>query len=132
MNYEPLEFNDDAEYIFIKTKFLKGNFLGLRPNEAEKLNTRRLADIYNDRMRNNIKEMANLLNDSCLGSFRNWMQKLQSVIEQNITDYNPRLRDMSDMIKEETEKIAELEEDQRSISASLDAIRGLMSWKTLE
>ena len=60
------------------------------------------------------------------------MQKLQSVIEQNITDYNLRLRDMADMIREETEKIAELEEDQRTIGASLEAIRELMSWKTLE
>lgn len=132
MNYEPLEFNDDADNVFIKTKFLRGNFLGLRPNDAEKLNIRRLTDIYNDRIRKNIKEIARLLNDSCLGSFRNWVQKLQSVIEQNITDYNPRLRDMADMIKEETEKIVELEEDQRSIGASLEAIRELMSWRTLE
>ena len=73
-----------------------------------------------------------MLTESCLGSFRNWVQKLQSVIEQNITDYNLRLRDMADMIREETEKIAELEEDQRTIGASLEAIRELMSWKTLE
>lgn len=132
MNYEPLEFNDDADNIFIKTKFLRGNFLGLRPNDAEKLNTRKLTEIYNDRIRKNVKEIAQLLNDSCLGSFRNWVQKLQSVIEQNITDYNPRLRDMADMIREETETIAELEEDQRNIGASLEAIKELMSWKTLE
>ena len=132
MNYEPLEFNDDADNIFIKARFLRGNFLGLRPNDAEKLNTKRLTDIYNDRIRKNIKEIAVMLNESCLGGFRNWVQKLQSVIEQNITDYNPRLRDMADMIREETEKIAELEEDQRTIGASLEAIRELMSWKTFE
>ncbi|KSV60389.1 dynamin family protein [Acetivibrio ethanolgignens] len=132
MNYEPLEFNDDADNIFIKARFLRGNFLGLRSNDSEKLNTKRLTDIYNDRIRKNIKEIAVMLNESCLGSFRNWVQKLQSVIEQNITDYNPRLRDMADMIREETEKIAELEEDQRTIGASLEAIKELMSWKTLE
>ena len=132
MNYEPLEFNDEADSIFIKARFLRGNFLGLRPNDSEKLNTKRLTDIYNDRIRKNVKEIAAMLNESCLGSFRNWLQKLQSVIEQNITDYNPRLRDMADMIREETEKIAELEEDQRTIGASLEAIRELMSWKTLE
>ena len=57
---------------------------------------------------------------------------LNTVIEENITDYNPQLRDMAAMIKEETEKILELESDQNAISSSLEAIRTLMSWKDVE
>lgn len=132
MNYEPLEFNDDADNIFIKARFLRGNFLGLRPNDSEKLNTKRLTDIYNNKIYKNVKEIAGLINESCLVSFKNWIRKLEAVIEQNITDYNPRLREMSEMIKEETDRIAELEEDQKTISNSLEAIKELMSWKTLE
>ena len=36
------------------------------------------------------------------------------------------------MIKEETEKIMELENDQRIINLSLKAIKELMDWKILE
>ena len=54
------------------------------------------------------------------------------MIEGNITEYNPQLRDMSEMIKEETEKIAELEEDQATIQKSLNAIEDLMNWKVLD
>ena len=55
-----------------------------------------------------------------------------SVIEQNITEYNPQLRDMAEMIREETEKIIELETDQKTISDTLDAIKQLMAWKEVD
>lgn len=132
INYDQPEFRDDADSIFIKNRFLKGNFLGLRPNDAEKLNIKRLTDKYNDKIMDNVKEITSLINERCMSSFHNWMQKLQSIIEQNITDYNPRLRDMAEMIREETERIAELEEDKQIIGNSLEAIKGLMAWKSYE
>jgi prefoldin subunit 5 len=54
------------------------------------------------------------------------------VIEQNITEYNPQLRDMNEMIREETEKINELNADQQTISQSLEMIKHLMAWKTVD
>lgn len=132
INYQPLEFNDDADNIFIKTKFLRGSLLGLQLIEDEKLNTRKLASIYNERIQKAVNEMATEMNASSYKSFQVWKGNLTAIIEENITEYNPQLRDMSDMIKEETEKIAELEENQATILASLNAIEGLMEWKTLE
>ena len=72
------------------------------------------------------------MNNNYFGSFKNWKQNLLSIIEENITEYNPRLRDKTEMIKEETEKIMELENDQRIINLSLKAIKELMDWKILE
>jgi hypothetical protein len=132
INYEPLEFDDDANNIFIKTKYLRGNFFGLKINDDEKLNTKKLTKEYNNKIQENINEMAKLINNSCISSFNSWRERLESVIEQNITEYNPDLRGMSEMIREETEKIAELEQNQRTIKDSLDTIRTLMSWKTIE
>lgn len=132
MDYKPLEFNDDADDVFIKTKFLRGNIFGFPAGDAERLNIRRLAAKYNERMSKNILEMAMHLNDSYFASYRTWQATLISIIEQNITEYNPQLRDMAEMIREETEKIIELETDQQTISASLEAIRQLMSWKDVE
>ncbi len=132
MDYKPLEFNDDADDVFIKTKFLRGNIWGILVGDSERLNIRRLAAKYNERMFKNIMEMAMHLNDSYAASYKIWQTLLLTIIEQNIAEYNPQLRDMTEMIREETEKILELENDQQTISASLEAIRQLMSWKDVE
>ena len=129
MDYKALEFNDDADDVFIKAKFLRGKFLGF-DTDAERLNIRRLAYRYNERIAKNIASMAQILYDNCYASFKSWMSSLMSLIEQNITEYNPELRDMAEMIREETEKIIELEGDQKTISDTLDTIRQLMEWKT--
>lgn len=132
INYRPLEFNDDADSIFIKKRFLRGNVLGLQLADLEKLNTRRLAGTYNEKMNKNISLIAAEMNNSYFLSFKNWEQSLSAAIETNITEYNPQLRDMAEMIKEETDKIIELEDNQKTISSSLEAIRELMAWKVLE
>jgi hypothetical protein len=53
-------------------------------------------------------------------------------IEENITEYNPQLKQISEMIKEETDKINELQDNQQMIISSLCAIKELMDWKSLE
>lgn len=132
INYRPLEFNDDADEIFIKKRFLRGNVLGFQLTDSEKLNIRRLSGTYNDKIRRNVNAMATEMNASCFASFQNWEHSLVSVIETNITEYNPQLRDMAEMIKEETDKIIELEKHQKTIGLSLEAITELMAWKVLE
>ena len=132
INYHPLDFNDDADNMFIKKKFLRGNVLGLKLNDSERLNTKRLTSSYNDKIHKNIKAMASDLNDSCFTGFKTWEHNLASIIEENITEYNPQLRDMAEMIREETEKIIELEDNQQTISSSLNVIKELMDWKVLE
>lgn len=132
MDYEPLDFDDDAENIFIKERFLRGNIFGLKLSDSERLNIKRLTNSYNDKLNKNINEIADSMNNNYFGSFKNWKQNLLSIIEENITEYNPRLRDKTEMIKEETEKIIELENDQRIINLSLKAIKELMDWKILE
>lgn len=132
ISYQPLEFTDDSENVFVKSRFLRGSVFGVQFFEDEKLNIKKLASGYNDKIASTIKEMASEMNASSYASFRVWKESLRLVIEENITEYNPQLRDMSDMIKEETEKIAELEENQATIQSSLNSIEGLMAWKVSE
>ena len=132
MSFQPLSFNDDADDVFIKARFLRGNFLGIHLSDDEKLNIRKLTHSYNDRINKAISEMSSEMNNSSYSSFRMWKESLSAVIEENITEYNPQLKDMSDMIKEETEKIAELEDDQSTIQNSLNAIEELMAWRVLD
>lgn len=132
MSYQDITFNDNADDVFIKERFLRGSIFGVQLYDDEKLNTRRLAGRYNTAISKAISEMSAEMNMGCFNSFRAWEKSLLTVIEGNITEYNPQLRDMSEMIKEETEKIAELEEDQATIQKSLNAIEDLMNWKVLD
>ena len=131
MRYEPLQFNDDSGEVFIKQKFLQGHIFGLQVFESEKLNNKKLTDIYNKKIKENVKEISKSINENCIGSFKIWEGNLNNRIEQNITDYNPKLKDLSDMIREEAEEITALEKDQMTIKQSLEAIESLMAVKTI-
>ena len=105
LSYPTFQYDDDADKVFIKAKFLRGNVLGLRLGASERLNTARLASSYNTRIRHNIDEMSQLINSSCFTSFKAWQENLQALIEENITIYNPELRELTEFIREESERI---------------------------
>jgi len=132
LNYPIFQYDDDADKVFIKAKFLRGNVLGLRLGTSERLNTARLASSYNSRIKQNILEMAQLINTSCFNCFKSWQENLQTLIEENITIYNPELRELTEFIREESERIFELRNNQQTISTSFMTIENMMSWKELE
>lgn len=132
LNYRPLQFDDDADRIFIKAKFLRGNVLGIRLGTSEKLNTRLLVYRYNSILRNNIDKMAEMINGSCFTDFKSWQENLQAVIEENLTIYNPELCEITELIKEESERINELQTNQHTISNSFSTIEGMMAWEELD
>lgn len=132
LSYPTFQYDDDADKVFIKAKFLRGNVLGIRLGISERLNTSRLASSYNVRIRRNIGEMAQLINNSCFASFKEWQDNLQNLIEENITIYNPELRALTEFIREEEERIHELQTNQQTISNSFMTIEDMMAWKELE
>lgn len=132
LSYPPFQYDDKADKVFIKNKFLRGNVLGIKMGISERLDTKRLASSYNSGIRRNIKEMSELINANCFTSFKVWQEKLQAVIEENITIYNPELREITEFIREETERIFELQTNQRTISNSFMTIENMMDWKDLE
>lgn len=132
MNYKPLEFEDDADSVFIKKKFLRGNMMGLRAREAERLNIRKLTSNYNARIKKSISEIATMMNSSCNESFNLWVDSLLAVLEENITEYNPELKDLKESIREETETINELTKDQKTIKDSFETITSMMDWKVID
>ena len=89
LGYPEFQYTDDSDKVFIKAKFLRGNVLGLRLGTSERLNTSRLTNIYNSKIKHNISEMSQLINNSFFASFKEWQEKLQALIEENLTLYNP-------------------------------------------
>ena len=132
INHQGLDVDDEANKIFVKAKYLKGQIFGFRLSTSERLDTKRLADNFNDMIAKSIKTMSADLNDNCYEAFKIWQTHLCSVIEENITELNPQLKQIAELIKEETDKINELADNQQTISSSLEAIKELMDWKVLE
>ena len=132
INHQGLDVDDEANKIFVKAKYLKGQIFGFRLSTSERLDTKRLADNFTDMITKSIKAMSADLNDNCYEAFKIWQTHLCSVIEENITELNPQLKQIAELIKEETDKINELADNQQTISSSLEAIKELMDWKVLE
>lgn len=123
---------DDGANKFVKAKYLKGRILGFRLGTSERLNTKRLANSFNNLIAKNVKAMSEDLNENCYAAFRTWKENLCSLIEENITELNPQLKQMAELIKEETDKINRLTDNQRIISSSYEEIKELMDWKVIE
>ena len=128
-NYKTIDFKDDAETVFAKEKFLQGFLFGFKIGDSEKLNTNRLANRYNEQMEKIVISMSSEMNNNCFARFKTWEKVLLNKIEANLTEYNPELKSLAEIIRIESESIAELEDYQNTIQSSLGAINKLMSWK---
>lgn len=122
---------DDADKVFMKTKFLRGSLLGVHFGSSEKLDIEKLVVKYNARMNHVIDQMKDEINHECYLSFVSWQESLQSMIEENIAQFNPDLRELTAYIKEEEGRIRELRADQERIINSVSTISDLMAWKDL-
>lgn len=131
-SYDVNDFKNQAEAVFVRKKFLRKTLLGLHLADDEKLDIKRLAKSYNSKIRKITSDMAQKMNEDCFGEFQIWEGKLLSEIYANLTEYNPELKSLAEIIRIETENIAELENNQKLIQSSLDTIIDLMSWKVAE
>ena len=93
---------------------------------------KRLARSYNDRIKRIVNDMSQSMNEDCFSQFKIWEEKLLAKINANLTELNPELKSLAEIIRIETENITELENNQTMIQASLDTIKDLMSWKEAE
>ena len=123
INYEPLVFDDGADDIFVKAKFMR--------SDSEKLNNKRLVESFNNRVSKNTLELAKYSNERCKDSFIEWEKKLRTVIDTNITEYNPELRMISRNITRLSESIHKLEKNQNEIQRAFETIGNMMAWKNI-
>lgn len=131
-NYKNISYDDQANAIFVKPKFLQGHLLGMDLFMFERLNTRKLEKEYNKTVANNIESMANDLNSNYYSSYQQWQEELSTTIEKNIIELNPQLQVMFEQIANETEGINRLETSQQKIRTALSEIEDMISFKTAE
>ena len=132
MNYESLEFSDNADDIFVKKRFLRGNFLGMKLLRDERLDIKKLNANYNQRMYQTVHNLSDIINDNSKDSFNQWSERLLEVIHSNITVYNQELKCLQDSIREETDIINEFKDNKKTIKQSFELIKSMMEWKTTD
>lgn len=128
-NYKTISYDDQANMIFIKPKFIYGYRWGLDIFMFEKLNTTKLVKEYNKKVIKSIEDIATDMNAKYHSSYKKWQNELSMVIEKNIVELNPELQVISDSINNETDKINNLELSQQRIQESLNALEELISFK---
>lgn len=128
-NYDVSNFKEQADSVFVRKRFLKGKLLGIRISDDEKLDIKRLARSYNDRIKRIVNDMSQSMNEDCFNQFKIWEKRLLAKINANLTELNPELKSLAEIIQTETENITELENNRVMIQSSLDTIKELMSWK---
>lgn len=131
-NYDINNFKEQANSVFVREKFLKGTLLGIHIIDDEKLNTSRLARIYNDKIKASVEEMSQMMNEDCFMQFKNWERKILDEINAGLTEFNPGLKELVNKIRIETESLTELEQNQTLIRYSLETMKSLMSWEVVE
>ena len=131
ITYQNIGFSKTGELKLDKKSFERGLFIGgltiLRFNE---INLNKVKNYYNEIMASNIWRIDKEIEDSHSKSFENWIENLESIIIENIVDYNPELHAQNELIKEETAKILELETRQKELADYRDEISDKMIWKS--
>ena len=127
-DYAAIDYSDDARDRFLKEKFLLGNVFGLGLGLRERLDTGYLAREYNRQIRRSITEMAEMIDADYSKIYAQWQEQLITQIEANISTYNPQLRELTSFIRDETNRIASLRADQKTISTTYATINSMISW----
>ena len=130
--YDVNDFKNQADAVFVRKRFLRKTLLGLHLSDDEKLDIKRLAKSYNARICKITGDMAKKMNEDCFEQFKVWEEKLLAEIYVNLAEYNPELKSIAEIIRIESESIAELEYNQNLIQSSLNMIIDLMSWTVAE
>lgn len=124
LKYQELVFDTRVESIFDKAAFLH-RFFG----DSNRLNIDKLTRKYNSEMQTQVLTIYRSFEISHANSFDSWMHQLLATITENIVEFNPQLHDQAEVIREETERIAELESRKIKLTDYTEQIKRMMDWK---
>lgn len=123
IKYQDLAFSSKAELIFDKEAFRRRVF-----GATNKLDTDKLTRRYNDEIKTQVEEIYTSIGKSHKISFNEWMSNLMTIIEENIVEFSPQLHEQSEIIREETARIAELESRMDRLNEYKAQVQQMMDW----
>lgn len=130
-NYGLNEFEDNADQIFDADMFEK--FLiewdHLRILNIGELDLKKIANTFNQQLEKSIFDIYYTVKAKHTEEFDKWVNRFQLDIEENIVSLNPNLREINEMIEEETRKIDEMTDRKNQIvSYHKDVVR-MLDWR---
>jgi len=127
IQYQELVFEISPEEIFDKNEFLHRVF-----GNTNRLSIGKLARKYTVAMDTEVNKVFADFTTSHVGSFTAWMNSLLAIVRDNIVELNPELHNQSEIIAEETARIADLEARMQSLRDYRAQIRQMMAWKEMD
>lgn len=124
IQYQALSFENRADAIFDKAEFVHKVF-----GDENKLNIDKLTRRFNSELRAVVQRIYSSFESSHIASFKAWMESLVDTVTENIVEFSPQLHNQAEIIREETARIAELEQRKLKLSNYTDQIRRMMDWK---
>ena len=97
--------------------------------DTGELNLRKLKNYYNLAIEESIRASYESVNESHRQSYEKWIEDLETVIVENIVDYNPELHIQNEVIKDDTRAIQALEACQKQLGIYKQEISNKMEWK---
>ena len=62
-------------------------------------------------------------------SFNTWLRDLEEILKSNVIELNPALTAQSQIIKEESDRIQELQMRQEKLNQYVEQIHQMMQWR---
>lgn len=130
ITYDDIVFENNVDDIFQKT-YLEDKFRidYIFFGESVKLNKNKLMSKYNEEMDDALVNLYAEINNSHITSFKNWLNNLLFIVNDNIVDYSPVLHRQQLIVKNLNDKIAELESKQKKLDIYDKKIESMMEWK---
>jgi predicted GTPase len=128
LQYEAIKFEDESFDKLEKDKF-EMKLFSLFAIDPLNINRYKLAKSYNSEIANAKEGNLRNIYVSHVEKFTGWVQNLTEILLNNIIEINPVLSAQAEIIKEETEKIQELELRQRKLEQYVNQIHKMMLWR---
>ena len=130
-NYERLQFQEKADTAFDinnlkQYKFKIGN---LKIGEKDSLNLKKLTSTYNREMKKNIDDIADGLEKNHIPAFAQWKNRLLQLLEDNIVEINPDLRELNAEVNAQKKEIEDLKDKGLRLREYKNQIESLMKWR---
>ena len=125
--FEQIAFTGEIEKIFEREIFERHAFFKIF--EDHRLNKRKLTSRFNSSLKEGIDDIYLQMKSSHKQIFTDWQKRLYSVIEDNITDLNPELREAKKQVTFYKGLIESLRAAQEALNEYIEKINQLMDWK---
>ena len=130
IKYPEIAFEPNPYIQFDKSELLKDfRIWNLVIVSSNKLNLGKLARVYNEEVDKTFSNVCESIRDNHEASFKIWLDQLLERIVDNITDYNPVLHNHSEIIREDTEKIAELTNKLHTLERCTEQVARMIDWR---